>query len=206
MKKITLLLMLICVSTSAFAMDKTFSFGVGFLSPKDAESSVFWTLNRGFKFDEKISLDISIGFFHKTITDKSLLETKTNETNTSTVSKVESKNTFSYVPIMGNALITFPINDSCAFVPYAKGGIGYGSLFTSIKKENIDEYKTYVGFNWQLGGGVSYKLGKKSKLFAEIFYNSVTLSSDEETLENYTIVEEVDMSGMGMLFGINVEF
>ena len=206
MKKIIYVLVFILSFSSIFASEKTFNFGLGFLTPKDANTGMLWNISSGIKFDERVDFNFSASLFHKSVSNKSLLETKTNETITSTVSKVESDNKFTYIPLMVNTQIDFPLNDEIPFIPYFKGGLGVGFLWTSIEKNNNDESKFYAGFNWQIGAGTNYQLGSKSKLYGEFFYNGANLKSKEDSMDNYKIVEEVNMGGIGMLFGIKVEY
>jgi hypothetical protein len=105
------------------------------------------------------------------------------------------------------------------YTPYdLKSGVIYGIDYGSKLNENITflsyetynniSYKsetnslTYNGFVWQAGGGILFRIGRRSNLIFEIMHNSA-LFEKEERFNTFTTLNS---SGAIFRFGLDFNF
>jgi hypothetical protein len=86
-------------------------------------------------------------------------------------------------------------------------GVGYAFLWNNFTNYETEEDKTqfFHGFAWNVAAGVSHPLSRASDVFGEIVYYSGKPSRDAgETEIGLPVRSEIDMSGIGLRFGIRI--
>jgi len=211
MKKIFFLLVVVVASNFAFAQDGKgdfWDFSIGNLSTKNAGGGFSWGLNKGWSIDERMNLFISTDLFVKKIENSNFLE-KYENISSGEKKVIVSKNRLIYFPILINFEIKIPMKIE-KLNTSVLGGIGFGFMNVDgfnveVDDKDLDESKNYFGFGWKIGSQLEYKIGSKSSIFSEISYLSNKLSRKDEKIEDeYIIVDEVNMSNIGLKIGITL--
>ncbi len=179
-------LMIFCSVFAVSATSNTFSFKVGAYAPADLKTGIIWGADYGYSIDENVSLVLGADLYYKKITDREDLgNTEKVGVNLGT-GRYLSEWKGLHMPFMAKIIVEIPLDDYSDFTPFATGGIGFGFThisFTDIEESTgdaNDESLTYGGFVWQLGAGVSYRVGSRSKLTGELIYNRAKFEKDEE--------------------------
>jgi hypothetical protein len=63
----------------------------------------------------------------------------------------------------------------------------------------------FSGFGWMARAGIEYKLGSRSSIIGEGFYNSCKAKGDRKKISGMPSWQEVDLSGFGFKVGVRVE-
>jgi hypothetical protein len=127
-----------------------------------------------------------------------------NGTIVSTITTEVEYHTY-ILPLMLELTLNFPALWKGSI--FGHGGLGYELLIN--KEQNyaskISETRLYGGFTWQVGGGVSFKLGSDSALFVQGYYNNGTVRRKlKNPLEELPVSEEVNLSGLGARVGLSL--
>ena len=209
MKKLSICLLIVFAVSLMFAQRKA-NVRAGFLTPKDSKTGFIGGFSYGSEIDETVSLDFGMDIFYKGFDEKREIQTDSTEAgNDVTTIKKTADLTTLYFPVQGNVKVRLPLDSEVK--PYFKAGLGWGFLWEDVfvakteENEKIDDVKFYNGFNWNLSLGVDYPLGSKSKIFGEFFYNAGKMKRNKEETEYGITWDEIDVSGIGLRFGIDFE-
>jgi len=214
MKKAVLTMLVFLFVIGLAAVESKIRFG--FLSPKDAETGFMGGITYGNRIDNAVALDMSADFYINSYEKKrSIYSGSTEGDNTFTTVKKTAEMNTTYVPLQGNLTINLPVQSSLK--PYFTAGIGWGLLWEDVYRAafvgedgttvpQYDEVKFYNGFNWGLAGGVSYKLGNRSNIFGELFYNGGKMKRDFEQTAYGITWDEIDMGGIGLRVGVEFSY
>lgn len=198
---IALLIFLFVGSTIIFAQ----GYGVttvkaGYFNPKDAKGGFIIGGTIGSTIDEKVDVGIGLDFFR----GSNKKETKVGSSATGGITEEgwipDSSSSITLIPI--TALLTIKIPASHDLFYTAGIGGGYGFLWAKEKKYkngDVSKSKTkfYHGFHWILSAGILYKLGSRSSLIIDAFYDGSKLNREEDN-----ITYKVNPSGLGVRVGI----
>jgi Outer membrane protein beta-barrel domain len=169
------LLAVILLSSLNFAQWGSSSIKLGYFSPSAANGGFIIGYEGDHFFDPRISLGWSLDWFHKNYTDEKLV----NDFNqidpgvNSSVNELRAKTNIHDFPLMLNVTGNYPVADNTA-VSFT-GAIGAEVLLIDYRNfENPDnsEFKSAFDFNWRLGIGVMYEIGRRSDFLAELDYHS----------------------------------
>ncbi|MEW6687348.1 MAG: hypothetical protein AB1393_14280 [Candidatus Edwardsbacteria bacterium] len=207
-KRIALLSSLLLFSSIAGrAESASIVFKVGFLKPKDVGGTgVIFGGTFGQAIDDHLTLGVSVDYFNKTFSDEKEVERR--PTGTGSYSKVLQTYDFHvrYLPVMASALITIPMVGMIK--PYGTANLGYGLANVSYDFYALPGYDYqvdtsdkgwYSGFNWRISGGAKLKLGFRSAIIGELFYNGGGLTRTEGNIK-----WKKDMSGIGGTLGLSI--
>jgi len=171
--------------------------------PSATEGGFIIGYEGGKYIDSGFNLGSSIDRFHKSYVDKKLVA-EVNEfvgIASGSINELRAKTNIHDFPVMLTATAKFPVSP---FVnAFISGGIGAEVLIIHYRSfENTDESELHgaFDFNWRLGFGLGYQIGRRSEIFGEIAYHSSTPSWEYDVTDNYgrkrTFEREFDMSGI----------
>lgn len=176
---------------------------IGYFNPKDANSGLILGASIGSAVDESVDVGLGVDFFVGG--NKNEIETGSENIGgiTEKESYLDSQSSITLLPITG--LITVKIPASYSMFYTVGGGAGYGLLWTKEKEFDVNGDKTssksrfYQGFRWMVTGGILYKLGTRSSIIFEAFYDSSKLSREQGNLSY-----KVNPSGFGIRTGVRI--
>jgi len=207
MKKITLFLSLI--PALLFGQYNSAAINFGYFNPS-ATNGGFIIGYKGEKFvDRNLSIGWSISWFHKEYVDKILLGEVEQYYGVIDGSVTENKATTNMhsVPLMFSLTSYFPVLPIVsAYITGSAGLEGLMIIYNNFQNENENTVKTAWDFSWEIGTGLSYKLGNRSDFFAEVAYHNSNPSwnyklEDQQTGEVKSLEQSFDMSGVAFKFG-----
>jgi hypothetical protein len=101
--------------------------------------------------------------------------------------------------------VHFPFQPPLGF--YFGGSLAYELLFDKYTNYRTGEKDNpnFRGFGWMARAGLEYKLGSRSSLTVEGFYNSCKVKSDRKKISGIPSWKEVDLSGFGIKGGLRLE-
>jgi len=198
-------LSLLLLASTAFSQVQFTDFKIGFLMPSDAKTGFMGGINIGRNVDENVGTSIGIDVFRRSyIKDTQIAVFDAGEGRiTETARELDQSITMIPLTFQLHYIGGMPKNVQLRF----SAGIGYAMLWNSITNFVTEEDKTqfFHGFTWNVSGGASYPLSRASDVFGEIFYSSSSPSRDAgETKQGLPVRSEIDMSGIGLRFGIRL--
>jgi len=208
MKKL-LLIMLLC-SAGVFAQHSASAFKLGVFSPSATKSGFIIGYEWGRYIDEALTVGWSLDWFNKSFTDESLVD-KYNQFNgvEQTINELRAKTSVNDFPLMFN--ITGKIQTGPRTQAYITGAIGGELLLIDYRSyDNPDESETKgaFDFDWRVGVGMLYELGRRSDVFGELSYHYSQPSWDYSVVDSYgrkhTLERTYDMSGV--MFRVGLRF
>lgn len=212
MKKI-LLVFLFVLTGSVSAQYNSGAIKFGVFNPKATDSGFMIGYEGGWKIDRNLSVGWSVDWFHKKYVDQQLVQDFSDYFGVADydIHEVRAKTNLHDIPVMFNANAKFPINRRTS--AYFYGAIGAEVLVINYRNFNNpdnDETTWAFGVSWRIGGGMNYRLGRKSEIFGEMVYHHSEPSweYDVETqgagsqILKRTFVREFDMSGLLMRIGL----
>ncbi|MFH1194409.1 MAG: outer membrane beta-barrel protein [bacterium] len=212
MWKIRTIVLVIFLPCIILAQRNTAGFKLGMYSPEASETGFIIGFETGRYVDRFLDIGFSIDWFNKNYVDESLIEQFDEYYGGpgGTINEVRAKTNLHDIPVMFNATGYFPVGPRVNF--YVTGGIGAEVLliwYRNFEQPNDDEFKAAFDFNWRVGTGISYELGHRSDLFAEIAYHnsepSWTYEVDSYAGHSKRVFErKFDMSGV--MFRVGVKF
>ncbi|MBN2008502.1 hypothetical protein JW960_04055 [candidate division KSB1 bacterium] len=174
---------------------------VGYFNPKDAKGGLMLGAVLGSAMDEAVDVGIGIDFFR----GSNSKETPTGEATIAGVtekgSRLDAESSSTIVPITAQVNVKIPASYTLFYT--IGGGVGYEMLWTKEKEfsETGDvtdaNSRFYHGMRWVVNAGILYKLGSRSSLLIEGFYDGSKLSRKDNN-----ITYKVDPSGFGIRGGI----
>ena len=210
MKKWSLFLLLLLITGYVSAQRKSSTIKLGNFSPGATESGFVIGYEGGKYIDRNFDIGWSIDWFHKNYVDQTLV----SEFNQyygffeSELNEVRAKTNIHSVPVLFNMRVKLPMAPRVA--AYVTGGIGVEALlifYRDYQNPNEDEFEGAFDFNWRLGMGVAFQIGRRSDLIAEIAYHSASPSwsyeLDDPLVGRKRVFERVfDMSGLMARVGL----
>jgi opacity protein-like surface antigen len=203
MRKTTLIFILILLYTSG-AMSQTTIFEVegGALFPQDTETGTIIGLTAGRMADENLGWAFEAQYFWRTFTKEYTVSETGGATQEETI-VTEIENSTKMLPIMGKIIYLSQIAPSLDI--RISGGIGYAFLWNAEANyvENVEDSKSYSGFAWQLGAGLSIPISRAADFFGELGYFYSKPSRDAGTTQaGLPQRTEIDMSGLFLRIGV----
>jgi len=203
MKKI-LMFLFVFSSVIVFAQRNSSTIKLGNFSPGATESGFVIGYEVGKYIDRNFDVGWSIDWFHKNYVDQSLV-TEFNEYYgyfEYELNEVRAKTNLHSIPVLFNMKAKFPM--APRFALFVTGGLGAEALlifYRDYQKPDEDEFEGAFDFNWRLGMGLAFQIGRRSDLIAEIAYHSSspswTYEIDDPIVRNKRSLERVfDMSGV----------
>lgn len=198
MKKIFLSFILIAVGISgALAQQSIYELKGGVLFPQDTETGTIIGLSVGHMADENLGWAFETQYFWRTYTQEYRTDQQTIVT--------EIENSTKMLPLMVKIMYLSQIAPSLDL--RVSGGIGYAFLWN--KEANyligVEESKSFSGFAWELGAGVSIPISRAADFFGELNYFYSTPSRDAgKTIEGLPQRTEIDMSGLVIRIGVRI--
>jgi len=173
---------------------------LGYFDPKDAKGGLIFGGMFGSAVDEAVDVGVALDIFR----GSNKTETQVGSSSTGGITEEgwipDSESSITLIPITGLATVKIPASYQLFYT--AGAGIGYGFLWAKEKKYQDGEVtqsktKFYHGFRWTLTAGVLYKVGSRSSVILEAFYESSKLDRKEDN-----ITYKVNPSGFGIRTGI----
>ena len=198
MKKIFLSFILIAVGISgALAQQSIYELKGGVLFPQDTETGTIIGLSVGHMADENLGWAFETQYFWRTYTQEYRINQQTIVT--------EIENSTKMLPLMVKIMYLSQIAPSLDL--RLSGGIGYAFLWN--KEANyvigVEDSKSFSGFAWELGGGVSIPISRAADFFGELTYFYSTPSRDAgKTIEGLPQRTEINMSGLVIRVGVRI--
>jgi hypothetical protein len=202
--KITALLSILLFTSLAFSQTKYTEFKVGLLSPADAKTGFYGSMQLGRAIDRNLGIGIEFNVYKKSFNKEEQIDsTNTPALPTTTIQRTFEQNTWLF-PIFVNFQYLGQITREINFKVTA--GLGYEFLWANYNDFENDQEKDYFfnGFAWHVDLGASYPLSRASDLFGEVTYHSGKPSKDEKKVNGFPTRTEVDMSGLGFRIGLRV--
>jgi len=201
-----ILLTLVIASTGFAQRGNAFNVSAGYVNPTDLKGGMFFGFMFGMVVDDAVNVGLGVDVFHKSYSETSEVASEETEGMSKTTYETSVDYTRTMLPI--NLLVNVKIPTSPYYGYFVRGGLGYDLLFS--KEENYElnkeQSQRFGGFGWQVAGGFYYNLGPRSTLTADIGYNSCEVSRKvENSSKGLPVTERVDISGLGIRVGVNME-
>jgi len=202
--KNVLLLMLVILTAEINAQRGTTAIKFGHFSPAASEGGFIIGYEGGRLLDRDLIFGWSIDWFHRNYVDKKVV----NDFNQmyggvgGSINELRAKTNIHDFPFMISLTGNFPV------APFTKvfltGGIGAEVLLISYRNfqnPDQDEFKGAFDFNWRLGIGALYMIGRNADIFIEMDYHNSEPSWEYEVDDpnsnfNRTYERVFDMSGL----------
>ncbi|MBK8943953.1 MAG: outer membrane beta-barrel protein [Ignavibacteriae bacterium] len=185
-------------------LTKSSSIKLGNFGPSATESGFIIGYESGKFIDRNFVIGWSVDWFNKNYVDQILVQELNDYYGffDSELNEVRAKTNLHSIPVLFNMTAKFPM--APRFSSYVTGGVGVEALlifYRNYENPNEDEFEGAFDFNWRLGFGVAYQLGRHSDFVAEITYHSShpswTYEIDDPHVGRKQILErEFDMSGV----------
>ena len=209
MKKVILIFVVI-LSANVFAQRRTASVKLGHFNPSAAEGGFIIGFEGGRAVDQNFGFGWSADWFHKSYTDKKLIDDFNNygDLIDGSINELRAETNLHDFSLMVTMIGKFPV------APFTKvfftGGLGAEVLIISYNNfENTDESDLHAAFdfNWRIGTGVLYEVGRFTDFFFELTYHSSQPSwgyEVEDRSRNFkrTFERSFDMSGFMARVGV----
>ena len=198
--------MILLVCTSALFAQQRYgvtNLKIGYFGPKDANGGLIVGGSLGSAVDERVDVGLGVDFYTGGNKKEVVTGSETIGGITEKETYLDSESSLTLIPI--TALINVKIPASYDLFYTVGGGAGYGLLWTKESEYSTTGDKTgtksrfYRGFRWMITGGFMYKLGSRSSLILEAFYDSSELSRKKENLSY-----KVNPSGFGIRTGVRI--
>jgi len=178
----------------------------GSFNPKGArKAGLIFGANYGVCVDERIDLTLGLSVYRKSYTEKTAVDssmTGAGSVPVTYVTPLEYSTTI--VPITASVTAHIPFQPPIGF--YVGGSLAYELLFDKYTnyETNQKDNPRFTGFGWMARAGIEYKLGSRSSIIAEGFYNGCKVKSDRKEVEGVPSWKEVDLAGFGFKVGVRV--
>jgi hypothetical protein len=180
----------------------------GSFNPKGARrAGLIFGVNYGVCVDERIDLTLGLSMYRKSYSEQTPVDsaavTGTNTQTVTVINPLEYSTTI--LPITASATVHVPFQPPLGF--YFGGSVAYEFLFDKYTNYRTGEKDspTFNGFGWMARAGVEYKLGSRSSITLEGFYNGCKVKSDRKKIAGIPSWKEVDISGFGFKAGLRLE-
>jgi hypothetical protein len=203
MKRIIFFLTIL-FSAQNFAQSRISTIKLGNFGPAATESGFIIGFESEKYIDRNFNIGWSVDWFNKNYIDQTLVSELNDYYGyfNSQLNEVRAKTNLHSIPVLFNMTAKFPMAPRLS--TYATGGIGVEALlifYRNFQDTNQDEFDAAFDFNWRLGFGIAYQLGRHSDFIAELTYHSSSPSWSYEINDPIVgrkkIFERVfDMSGV----------
>ena len=204
MKNVVIVLLLLFFVNSLFAQRNSSTIKLGNFSPSATESGFVIGYEGGKFIDRNFDIGWSVDWFHKDYVDQSLVSDLNDYYGyfDSQLNEVRAKTNLHSIPVLFNMRAKFPMAPRVS--AYVSAGLGAEALlifYRDYQHPNEDEFDAAFDFNWRLGMGVAFQIGRRSDIIAELVYHSSQPSwsyeIDDPSVGYKRILErEFDMSGV----------
>lgn len=194
----------------SYAQWGTATIKLGMFDPSSTGNGFIIGYEGGNAVDRNFNYGWSIDWFHKNYTDQSLVREFNNEFGfvNSELNELRAKTNLHDIPLMFNITGKFPAAPRMKV--YFTGGAGLEVLlifYRSFQQPDDDEFQSAFDFTWRLGGGVSYRIGKRTEFLAELAYHASKPSWTFEVEEQgRTRVFERSYDMSGIMFRVGFRF
>ncbi len=182
---------------------------LGIFSPSSTETGFIIGYESNKFIDRNFDIGWSIDWFHKSYIDQTLVS-RLNDYNgyfDSKLNELRAETNLHSIPAQFIMKAKFPINPR--LTSYALGGVGAEVLLVSYRNyrnTDQDDFDIAADFNWRLGFGAAYAIGRRSDIFAEITYHSSSPSWSYEINDSAIGTKRIferafDMSGFMLRIG-----
>lgn len=202
--KRAIIILFVFFTIQIFAQPKSGSIKLGNFSPAATESGFVIGYESGKYIDRNFDIGWSVDWFSKNYVDQTLVSDLNEYYGyfDSQLNEVRAKTNLHSIPVLFNMTAKFPMAPRIS--SFVTGGIGVEALFIFYRNyENPyeDEFEGAFDFNWRLGFGIAYQLGRRSDFIAELTYHSSapswTYEIDDPRVGRKQILErQFDMSGL----------
>jgi len=185
-------------------LSKSSTIKLGNFGPSATESGFIIGYESGKYIDRNFDIGWSVDWFNKNYVDQILVQEFNDYYGffDSELNEVRAKTNLHSIPVLFNMTAKFPINPRLS--SFVTGGVGVEALlifYRNYQNTNENEFEGAFDFNWRLGFGVAYQLGRNSDFVAEITYHSShpswTYEINDPMIGRKKILErEFDMSGL----------
>jgi len=207
--KSKLLFLILILSSQSYSQWGSSAIKLGHFNPSASEGGFIIGYEGGKYIDYGLNIGWSIDWFHKSYVDKKLVA-QFNEfygIAGGSVNELRAKTNLHDFPVMLTAIAKFPVSHFVNLL--INGGIGAEVLiihYRNFQDTDESELQGAFDFNWRLGLGLSFNLGRRSEIFGELTYHSSMPSWEYEIQDQNgikrTFEREFDMSGMMARIGI----
>ena len=179
----------------------------GSFNPKGArKAGLIFGANYGVCVDERIDLTLGLSLYRKSYSEETPVDslvTGAGSNSVTVMNPLEYSTTI--IPITASVTAHIPFQPPIGF--YVGGSLAYELLFDKYSNYRTGEKDSpkFNGFGWMARAGIEYKLGSRSSIIAEGFYNGCTVKSDRKKINGMPSWQEVDLSGFGFKAGVRVE-
>ena len=204
MRKIYIPFLFVLFTTGVFAQYRTSTIKIGNFNPGATDMGFMIGYENGRAIDRHFDTGWSIDWFHKSYIDQSLVAEFDNYNGyfNSSLNELRASTNLHSIPVMFNMTAKFPMIPR--FSSFITGGIGAEALFIFYKNyenPNQDDFDLAFDFNWRIGAGVAYQLGRYSDIVFELNYHSSTPSwtyeiNDPRIGSTKILERQFDMSGL----------
>ncbi|QQS38127.1 MAG: hypothetical protein IPM56_09390 [Ignavibacteriales bacterium] len=193
--------LLIILSANSFAQHGAAAIKLGHFNPSAADGGFIIGYEGSHFVDSRLLFGWSIDWFHKNYVDKKLVS-QFNEIGVGgNLSELRAKTNLHDFPLMINLTVKFPVGPLVDI--FGTGGIGAEVLlinYRDFQDPDESEFKAAFDFNWRLGMGLLYIVGKRSEVFVELGYHSSAPSWEYDVTDSFgtqrTFEREYDMSAL----------
>ena len=190
-------------STAIYAQRTGVSYiKVGYFNPKDVKGGLIFGGMLGSAIDQAVDVGIGLDIFRGSNKSEKKVDPGSSTGGLSEEGWIpDAESSVTIIPATLLVNVKFPASHQLSYT--GGGGIGYGFLWAKEKKYDdageVTDSKTkyYHGFRWMLTAGILYKLGSRSSLILEAFYDGSKLSRKEDN-----ITYKVNPSGLGIRVGL----
>lgn len=208
MRKFSMVLALLTImSTLAFAQSKSiFTINAGYQNPKDAKSGMLVGATMGTAIDEAVDIGVGVDVFHKAYSEETQVAKDEQQglTTNTTSTLVDYARTIVPVNLVLNVKIPF----SSYMGYFIRGTLSYQFLISQEKnyEQNVSKTRKFGGLGWRGAAGVYYRVGRRSTLLGDVFYNNCEVSrSVSKSDKGLPVTERVDLSGLGFRVGVALD-
>ncbi len=204
MKKLYILFLMFFLTSVLSAQYRTSTIKFGNFKPGATDIGFMIGYENGRAIDRHFDIGWSVDWFHKSYIDQSLVTEFDNYNGyfNSSLNELRATTTLHSIPVLFNMTAKFKMIPR--FSTYVTGGIGAEALFIfyrNYENPNEDEFDTAFDFNWRLGVGIAYQLGRFSDIVFEINYHQATPSwtyeiNDPRIGSTKILERQFDMSGL----------
>ncbi len=200
--RFTLVIILFVFVAMSYAQNRATIIKLGYFSPGVTDGGFIVGAQWMREIDENLDMGVSLDWFNKNFTDQRLVAEFNKYDAYGTTNELRAKTNLNSFPLMYTMNINFPLERGVNL--YATGSLGLDLLIINYRNYQNpvnDELKGAVGFSWQIGAGIVYRLGRRSDLMGEISYHNAE-PSWQYTVDNHVFERSYDMSGIMIRAGI----
>lgn len=187
----------------------------GYLAPKDTDTGMLFGAAYSSPFDEAIDLGFGLDIFQKTYANEVEVSDPNSEPGDPklVLTKIDYKTTAiplyvsMRVKIPGLGIISKQSNKTI-FGYFVRASLSYQFIISDINnyEKEISEKRNFKGWGWQGGAGMYYRVGSRSTLVAEAIYNNcITNSKVSKEVDGLPEKKRIDLSGVGLRVGVELE-